>query len=1573
MANSPRDVAFKVSVQTLGTEGIKNLQQQLSDLAKEGGNASPEFKQLADEIQRLGEQAKVVNAIDKLSAEIAEVAKSEGEASTKTSELRSELSSLSDTTERLRTAENNLKTELDEAKRALFDKGQELRKFKNEATDSEKKTEEFKNTVKAFNAELIEGQTKARDLADAYSKVKQETKEAANSESDLAQKLNQVAAAASKLKDELRSKNETLSTSKGQLEGLGSSYESIEKAEGSLLQRYTELAGAIEREAQEIRKNKQEQLEAAQAAKQAAEEKLAAEQEYARKLAVLNAQVSSAAKQAAEERKAAEQEYGNKVDIINAEIAAAHKRVADVAAAEAKKSADERIAAEKAAAEAAKRTAEERKAAEQEYGNRVGVINAQIAAARKAAEQAAVASSKQAAEEKIAAEKAVVDAANQTANALSAVGVRSSAQIKADIQKVSDSLDLLKRSGTLTGAELDAAFKQGQKQINELERELRGVNNQLTITDRTVNLFKTSMGQFTAGNLIANGVMTLAEKVGELGRAFITTMVQGDQMNRAMNAIYKDTKLAASQIDFLRKASVETGVSFSEISTEFVKFSASMNSANIPLEQSNALFKAVTSAASTLGLGTEATAGSLNALAQMASKGTVSMEELRQQLGDRLPGVMGLTSKAMGITEGQLVKLVESGQLATRDFIVPFTKGLQELKGDTDGVVPTINKFKSVLAGIAQDIGAAGALDALKGVVIGLGTALTGVSVILSGFFEVVFGGIKAVGILTGGLLTLTNPLEALKDLLGESSERFSKQREQVLLLAKGTDEATKAELAKWEATKKAIEESKNAETITNAYSQALNLSKIAADLTADSALKGAGSFTQFNVAVKEAIEKQELQSEAANRNIRAMEELGKEIVRIAELSGDETLIREAQTKALDLQVEASEKLAASKKAEVDLLVLQSQRLQEDAKERGLSAEQIKSQKDAIEKKLIPAQSELEEIKKTTDALRAEALERKLVSEALKDNSANVGKYADEVTGAKNTLKEIEAQERQGILTKEDVKYAQEMLSRATYLYNDAIKDSIEKLDRDTQAKKANLDISSAKASVGQTHYEALAKEARAVNDTAMATYYDIEAKKQSIKVLELKMEMERLQNAAALAEIELKRKLIDSTTDEGRAKLQLLDIERQMIEIKNINTNAIKYQISSIESEITALRTGNATRDASKSANDSDTSARLKNASATNAQTDALQRQAAAEKAAAAAAAEKGESDFDKKMGTKISIGADNNMPFHIRDKLNAGTLTEDDIKNMDTVAKIVRMNAQALRGVPRSAMAYKDDIQWLSVAAKLEEKSEQLKKEKALREAKQTLGITSKEATDKKNSAAELLYSNRFSLTAAEQEQLKKIPKFASGGTHKGGIRLVGENGPELEVTGPSRIIDANKTRSLLKDAEANEQILLKSIADIEKKIKELEDEARQQEWIGRTRGFSRSLEAGINKLLDDAHQEKILLSEHKGRLMANAKAKREQELLLLSAPPPPQKTDSQRAEDAARLERERIDAHIKAMGAKSTPPTTNQPTVGKTYTVNINLNGKSAAINTASDSDAQRLTELLKSLENVSRRTF
>lgn len=62
-------------------------------------------------------------------------------------------------------------------------------------------------------------------------------------------------------------------------------------------------------------------------------------------------------------------------------------------------------------------------------------------------------------------------------------------------------------------------------------------------------------------------------------------------------------------------------------------------------------------------------------------------------------------------------------------------------------------------------------------------------------------------------------------------------------------------------------------------------------------------------------------------------------------------------------------------------------------------------------------------------------------------------------------------------------------------------------------------------------------------------------------------------------------------------------------------------------------------------------------------------------------------------------------------------------------------------------------------------------------------------------------------FFRTIAQINGEVPLPKFASGGLHFGGLRIVGENGPELEATGSAKIWDANQTSRMLGGDMSNE----------------------------------------------------------------------------------------------------------------------------------------------------------------------
>lgn len=62
-----------------------------------------------------------------------------------------------------------------------------------------------------------------------------------------------------------------------------------------------------------------------------------------------------------------------------------------------------------------------------------------------------------------------------------------------------------------------------------------------------------------------------------------------------------------------------------------------------------------------------------------------------------------------------------------------------------------------------------------------------------------------------------------------------------------------------------------------------------------------------------------------------------------------------------------------------------------------------------------------------------------------------------------------------------------------------------------------------------------------------------------------------------------------------------------------------------------------------------------------------------------------------------------------------------------------------------------------------------------------------------------------------------------FANGGDFGGGLRLVGERGPELEVTGPSRIFNADQTASMLRSGGANNDELIVELRAVRRAVEQ------------------------------------------------------------------------------------------------------------------------------------------------------
>ena len=65
----------------------------------------------------------------------------------------------------------------------------------------------------------------------------------------------------------------------------------------------------------------------------------------------------------------------------------------------------------------------------------------------------------------------------------------------------------------------------------------------------------------------------------------------------------------------------------------------------------------------------------------------------------------------------------------------------------------------------------------------------------------------------------------------------------------------------------------------------------------------------------------------------------------------------------------------------------------------------------------------------------------------------------------------------------------------------------------------------------------------------------------------------------------------------------------------------------------------------------------------------------------------------------------------------------------------------------------------------------------------------------------------------------------QFAMGGNFGGGLRMVGERGPELEATGPSRIFSTKQTAELFRNPE-----LVAEVRSLREEVAGLRSESRQ-----------------------------------------------------------------------------------------------------------------------------------------------
>ena len=164
-------------------------------------------------------------------------------------------------------------------------------------------------------------------------------------------------------------------------------------------------------------------------------------------------------------------------------------------------------------------------------------------------------------------------------------------------------------------------------------------------------------------------------------RVFFQQTKELDQLSFAMSTVIKNSAELAQTQKFLSDVAVNYGGDLLTLSERYIKFRAAAQQSNITATETQKIFDTVSKAAGTLGLKTDELSGVYLALEQMISKGKVTTEELRRQLGERLPGAFGIMANALGVTLPQLDKMLKKGEVLSKDALPKFAAALEKAYG----------------------------------------------------------------------------------------------------------------------------------------------------------------------------------------------------------------------------------------------------------------------------------------------------------------------------------------------------------------------------------------------------------------------------------------------------------------------------------------------------------------------------------------------------------------------------------------------------------------------------------------------------------------------------------------------------------------------------------------------------------------------------------------------------------------------------------------------------------------------------------------------------------------------------
>lgn len=256
---------------------------------------------------------------------------------------------------------------------------------------------------------------------------------------------------------------------------------------------------------------------------------------------------------------------------------------------------------------------------------------------------------------------------------------------------------------------------------------LSGVATRISVLAGLAEHFNITMAATIAG--VAAGTYAFIK----FSTAVIQVAKDLGKIESTLTAVSSSQAIAQTQMKYLADFANRAGVKVEDLGKSYSQMLAASKGTNLEGERTNKIFESITMAGSKLGLTNEEVEASLRAVQQMMSKGTIQAEELKGQLGDRIPGAVKVMADAVGVTTQKLFKMMEAGELSS-SVLVKFADALNKRYGidentKIDTIIAAENRLRNSRTLLLQQLDKTlGISDAYKNTLNAITNAINGSS-----------------------------------------------------------------------------------------------------------------------------------------------------------------------------------------------------------------------------------------------------------------------------------------------------------------------------------------------------------------------------------------------------------------------------------------------------------------------------------------------------------------------------------------------------------------------------------------------------------------------------------------------------------------------------------------------------------------------------------------------------------------------------------------------------------------------------------------------------------------------------